>query len=165
MTTQTIHLSPEYPTKCKVCDAEILIGDPHVTEKAWKKYGDLGWSVIFDITLCMGCTRNKQQNISQESRRRIEAYIAENNPNSTDDAFEQCHITGKPLTDCHFVQGAMMVHGNQTAIIMMSDEAIEALQNQLSEETKDELDRFAEEQLGPPGAWKDLFSPTRPILM
>ncbi len=161
---KSIELSPIYPVHCNICNKQIIDEEPHVTEKAWKKYGEFGWSVIFELTLCVRCMQDKQQHISKESRERIQQYIALNQPSSPH-SNERCNFTGKAFSECEFVQGAMMVDSNRSTIVLMSDEAIEMLQDQLSTETKEELDRFAQEQLGPPGAWKDLFSPTRPVLI
>lgn len=162
-TSESIVFTPEYPISCKMCGGNIPEGAPHVSEKAWKKYGEFGWSVLFEITLCANCLEGKQRDISLDSRLRIQRFLSQVSPTETDS--DICSISGKRLSDCDFVQGAMVVNGRETSTIFISDDALEALQEQLSSETRDALDRFTDEQLGPPGAWKDLFSPTRPILI
>ncbi len=154
-------ISSEYPLPCSVCESPIFPNQQHVMEKAWKKYGEFGWNLLFDMAMCADCMSSKQSEISEESRNNIKAFMAQQNLEAEDG---MCAINGKDLSTCEFIQGAFISDGYFTNELYISDDALEDLQNILSKETKDNLDRFTEEQLGPPGAWKDLFSPTRPII-
>lgn len=155
------NISSDYPVPCSVCDTHIFPHHQHVMEKAWKKYGEFGWNLLFEMVLCADCMSSKQNEISEESRNNIKAFMTRQN---LENEAGMCAINGKDLASCEFIQGAFISDGFHTNELYISDEALEELQSILSKETKDNLDRFTEEQLGPPGAWKDLFSPTRPIL-
>ncbi|MCC5918713.1 MAG: hypothetical protein JJU02_15440 [Cryomorphaceae bacterium] len=147
--------------QCNICEKALNREDTFVSEKAWKNYGEFGFSAIFELVMCTDCLEAKQGEISRESRENLQTFMLGLAPvDST-----KCIVTGKLLVDCEYVQGAAIFNDGEVQEAFLSDEAMEQIQALLSAETLDFLDGFAEEQLGPPGAWKDLFSPTRPILM
>jgi hypothetical protein len=154
---------PENGPVCKVCECMLEEDMPFLVEKAWKKYDEFGWDVVFEMTICMECLQDKQQGISEQSRQHLTEYMQ--NIRHTRHVNGQCFITGKPLSDCNSIQGAAIFNSPLQQFFFLSDDALEEIQELLSPETREFLDGFTEEQFGPPGAWKDLFSPTRPMLM
>lgn len=62
---------------CLMCH-QPLLGSQYLIEKAIKNYPSLGTTeIIFEYAMCLPCASKMHMELSQESRSRIEAYMAE----------------------------------------------------------------------------------------
>ena len=78
------------------------------------------------------------------------------------DPLDECLLSGKHLQDMETYQVYAHCTGTQLSMnrgyYMLSDAVIEEIQELLSDKTRDELERFSDENLGVPPELKHLFN-------
>lgn len=157
---------------CKVCEHELNDGKtPYTIEKAFKRVGENEDVTLFEIAICMPCAEKQSAKMSKESR----AYLMRVMGNSsflerreqlwkndwqkhwknacifTHEEVklnEEYHIVG------HFLNGQIIPHA---VPFMIGNQFIEEIQENLSVETKEEMDKFGEQFLGPDPSIKALL--------
>ena len=165
--------------KCLICERDLLHGDTvYMIEKAIK-----GTDVIYEFGVCMPCMEEKHKMISAESAEKLKSYFEskvnlqsrarqlfhENEGFDFDRWIEKCILTGKSRAEMpeHTLYGLFY----ETEIIMgefpymISGPALLEVSELLSSKTKDELGRFADENLGVPPEFEDLFKTRTPLFI
>ena len=149
---------------CKVCDLDLTDGrTPYSIEKALKRTSEGEDLTLFELAICMNCAEKQAQKMSKESKEFIEKTmmtesfmtkrqeIWENDwnknwnrscifSNQAVKINEEYHIVG------HFIGNRVLP--NQTPFLI-GKEMIDYVQENLSEETKGEMDDFGRQFLGP----------------
>ncbi len=161
--------SGKYLDKCIICEKNLMDENTHyMIEKAIKKYpGYNTVDVIFEYAICLECAEEMRKTMSQESQQRITAYFDEHtdlfnrwldfsqkDDFNIDDWLDNCLITGSKRDELEQYQVYAQCVGNQMIYsffpFMISESAIEDMQELLSKKTRDEMDGFIDEHFGLP---------------
>ncbi len=148
-------------SNCKICNKDLMQGEPYAIQKVYKNYPDQDSAqVLFDFAMCQSCIEEARAELSLESRQRIDAFMMkglqdlqaqDENPRQRF-AQNRCTISGSRLSESQeyqvmaICQGEMMLESP----ICLSDTTLEAIQELLSEKSRDELNRFTENNFGWP---------------
>ena len=165
--------------KCLICERDLLHSNTvYMIEKAVK-----GTDVIYEFAVCMPCMEEKHKMISKESAAKIRSFFEQrvnlqqrarelydqNEGFDFDSWVSRCILTDKErkASPEHTLYGLFF----EDQIIMgefpymISGPALLEVAELLSPETKDELGRFAEENLGVPPEFEELFRTRTPLLI
>lgn len=170
-------------TDCKICGKDLQNGEtPFALEKAVKIFPEIEASEsIFEIAICHNCAGESRRSLSAQSLKDIEDFmrsdqIRENMTKCLAEAEEHegdtlryCIITGASkdtLNEYQIVaqcQGSYLLPGTEAFLI--SAAGVETIQDLLSPETKEELDRFKDEHFGLPPEFENIFNPGDLVLI
>jgi len=161
---------------CVMCEEYLCEhGTPYVIEKAFrynKKFKVR--ETLFEYAICFKCYEKVSVKLSHDSTTRLESYFRKNaklnarrddlikNKNlSVEDWMEHCAIKGTDIKDCNEYQVCCQCDGPNLLFtnlpMAISEEALMEISEQLSAETKEELDQFKDDFLGLPPELKELF--------
>ena len=143
-------------THCLECGRYLLDDDcEYVIEKAIRSYpGYTAKDVIFDYAICMSCAQEVQKGMSTESIQKLQDYFhSKMNPERVNtqrsdfvDPISKCMISDKSIDDCMEYQIFAFCKGDEIhpsmRPYMISDDILEEMQELLSPETRDELNKF-----------------------
>lgn len=164
---------------CKICERELNeSGVPYTIEKAFKRTEEGEDVTLFEVAICIPCAEKQAQKMSKESRKYLASVMGnqdffEKRQNLWDNWKEnwkskcifsdnkvkqndEYHIVG------HFQDGQLLP---QQAPFMIGQEMIEKIQENLSPETKEEMDRFGDQFLGPDPTIKALMEDSHFVLV
>ena len=145
---------------CTMCQTKFEEDTDFLVEKAIK-----GNDVIFEIAMCIPCAENMRKQMSIESMKKIEEYMAtvdlqsraehflENQSDNIKDYIGKCLVSGKSIDPDEehqiyaYCQGKEMVYSALPYAI--SSEIMEEIQELLSPETRQEMDDFMDQYLIP----------------
>ncbi|GAA4305239.1 hypothetical protein [Nibribacter koreensis] len=155
---------------CLTCDSPLRAdGTGYLVEKSIKNYQEANLlDVIFEYAMCLTCAQKLREELSVDSKTRIEAFFAQHvnlvarreallslpNPLHLDNWLSHCLVTGKPREACTEYQifaqcdGPDLVYGYLP--YMISDEALEQMQELISPHTRQILDDFMDTHFGLP---------------
>lgn len=169
---------------CTICDAHLLNDDtPYVIEKSIKQYSGFDkHDVIFEYALCLNCTEKLKNSISADSALKIQTffdknlnteerleYLTDQDTDNVDKWLETCAFTGKNRFELEEYQIIGFFHGKNTILAdtpyMIAVEVSEQINEFLSQQTKDEMDRFKDQFLGPPPELEELFKRRKILLI
>lgn len=163
---------------CKMCNKELLdSSEAYVLEKAIKKFPEIeAREVIFEYAICMGCAQESRKSLSKQSIQDIEEFLSSDEVKSNLlNAMEASLTNGASMLDYCIVTGAhideveeyqIMAHCNGkklsqgTQAFMISGKGLEIINELLSAETRDELDRLKDEHFGVPPEFDKILNPT-----
>ncbi len=169
---------------CTFCNKYLLEdGVQYLVEKAFKNYKDKDVrDVIFEYAICLECHGKLRETMSKKSLGAIERYFSgridlearrkkfdEAEDYVLDNWLRQCILSGEEVKGLDEFQiigqfdGRDMVYHHLPYAI--SGNMIEAITDILSAETKDELDDFMQDIIGPSPEFDELFSPTRTLIV
>ncbi|WP_066833642.1 hypothetical protein [Rufibacter ruber] len=162
---------------CLTCDGHLLQdGTPYLVEKAIRNYPGAGLQdVIFEYAMCLTCAQQLREELSVDSRTRIDAYFSENvnlvarreallslpDPLRLENWLSHCLITGTSLERCTEYQlfaqcdGGDLLFGYMPYVI--SGEAMEEIQELISPHTREILDNFMDTHFGLPPELRELL--------
>ncbi|MCB0739320.1 MAG: hypothetical protein KDC92_17570 [Bacteroidetes bacterium] len=162
---------------CQICGKNVLLNQTHyVIEKAFKRK-----EVIFEYAICMDCAETKRGDMSKESMENISNYMVQH-AQFQERFFElrdydydtnlwlgKCIFTNEPIDEQeeYQIQGVFVgdkMVSNQFPY-MIGTKAMEAMQELLSSETKDEMNRFKDEFFNVPPELEELFKDPKYILV
>lgn len=149
---------------CKVCHVDLTSGDiPYAVEKAYKRTSEGEDLTLFEIAICVDCAEKQSNTMSQESRDFIQKALMKREyltkrkkiwEKGWDDNWDRrCFYTDEEIKlngEYHVVgqfQGSSFLTMNPPIVI--GQKMIEYIQENLSPETKREMDDFGKEFLGP----------------
>ena len=155
--------------QCQMCEKDLYHGnEPYLIEKAFRKK-----EVIFEYAVCMPCAEKMRGEMSKHSTRAVELYMLENarfqeramdlrdKEYDTDEWLSRCLVKNEHRNEQEEYQIYGMFQGDKMIQnqfpYMMSGAALEEMQEILSPETKDEIDRFKDEFFNIPPELADLF--------
>lgn len=143
----------------------------YVVEKAFRRFPDeMGEELLFEMAVCMDCAMDMRKQLSQESRQSVQSFFLEkveerrqqNQSFSREELMNQCLLTGEPLNELQEYQIYAHCRGEHLSPMggayMLGGPVIEQIQDMLSKKTRDELQRFADENLGGPPELRKLFA-------
>lgn len=160
--------------QCLMCQKNLYNGfEPYLIEKAFRKS-----EAVFEYAICLNCAAKSREQMSKESRERVEEYMKNNMPareeimeQKTDNEEEwmgKCLISGKSKDDCEEYQIFGLFIGNHMISnefpYMIGGEVLDEIQELLSPETRDELDRFKDEFFDIPPELQELFKDSKVLL-
>lgn len=148
-------------TSCKVCKTNLLEpAKPYMIEKAFRRHSMLEKdTIMFEIAICLPCAQEMRNELSKESRQRIEAFMAEHMDqqklfDKDRPMFEECLVSGKPLTEEEEYQIYGYFLGDQLIEepkpYALSGTVVEHIAELLSDQTIDFLDDFMGKHFGIP---------------
>ena len=150
---------------CKVCEIPLLDpARPYMIEKAFKRHNMLEEdTIVFEIAICLDCAQEMRNELSEMSRKKIEAYMAErmNQARLMDpdrSMFEKCLISNIDLKE----EDEYHIYGHffgeeliETPLpYALSGKIIEEIADMLSDETQGFLDDFMGDHFGVPPAYE-----------
>ncbi|PKR81460.1 hypothetical protein CW751_05240 [Brumimicrobium salinarum] len=159
-------------TACKVCERDLTKGEiPYSIEKAYKRIDEGEDVTLFEVAICMPCAEQQSQKMSKSSR----AYLMQMmggpeffekrkelwDSNWRENWKSACLFSNEAVKvndEYHIVgqfQGGKLLPNMTPFVIGQS--YIEAIQENLSFETKEEMDRFGQQFLGPDPTLKALL--------
>ncbi|HTO37979.1 MAG TPA: hypothetical protein VL021_06110 [Brumimicrobium sp.] len=157
---------------CKVCEMDLSDGKvPYSIEKAFRRVDEERDITIFEFAICMPCAEKQAQKMSKESRAYMERMLGgsgfmekrsrlwgnnwrENWKNACLFSDEEVQMNDEYHIVGHF-QGGKIIP--QMAPFVLGNKYIETIQENLSAETKEEMDRFGKQFLGPDPTLKALL--------
>jgi len=170
---------------CVVCGKNLLEeGTHYVIEKAMKNYEGYDFSsTVFEYAMCMVCYQKMQEGMSEESMKNMQLYyqdIVEAKSNNGQimldlstfdlkDWLSKCFFKDKPVREMKEYQLIGQFNGRRmvmnTPPMAIGEEVMEDMVDLLSEKTKDEMDRFREQFLGPSPEIQELFKGRKLLLI
>jgi hypothetical protein len=155
---------------CITCEGFLLQnGVPYLVEKAVRNYPDAKvQDVIFEYAMCMDCAQQLREELSMESRTRIDAYFQQHvnlvarreallalpNPFQLDHWLSHCLVTGASRETCTEYQMYAQCDGKDLLYTympyMISSQAMEEIQELISPHTRQVLDDFMDTHFGLP---------------
>lgn len=153
--------------QCKICQKDFGEHEIYGVQKVYKNYPNQEAQVLFDFALCQTCMEEARAELSVESRLRIDQFIMgklqvlEAKGVDISESFQEetCSLSGKLLSESKEYQVVAVCRGDELleSPMVMSDDILEQIQELLSEESKDELNRFNENNFGWPPELKKIW--------
>jgi len=169
---------------CLKCGKNLLEGDvTYVVEKAMKNTNDFKFSsTVYEFAICTECHTEMQNKMSKESVENLKVYyqnkISEIGKESvaidlrTFDIkqwLSKCFFTDKSVQQMKEYQIVAQFKGKKMLLNMppmvIGEEIMEEMAGVLSQKTKDEMDGFREEFLGPPPEFEEFIYGRRLIFV
>ncbi|MBC3542042.1 hypothetical protein ACFSC6_08640 [Rufibacter sediminis] len=155
---------------CIACNCQLLQeGVNYLVEKAVRVYPQAGLrDVVFEYAMCLNCAQQLRNELSEESKRQINAYFAQRvdfvarreallslpDPLNLDNWLSHCIVHGTPRSACREYQIFAQCGGADLFYTympyMISGEAMEEIQECLSAHTRQILDDFMDTHFGLP---------------
>lgn len=165
-------LSDHKFANCSVCQADLSIPDTeYLIEKAYRRFPDNhGEELIFEVAVCFSCAAKMRGELSKESLKNIQSFFEQKgmeqrmaNPHaSPSDLLHKCLLSGKDLQQMQEYQIYAHCKSGELAApnsyYMLSDDMIEAIQELLSDHTREQLEKFSDDNIGMPPELRKLFS-------
>lgn len=158
--------------QCKVCESELMDGKtPYTIEKAYKRTPEGKDVTLFEVAICIPCAQKQSEKMSKESRSFLENVMGNQhffqkrqtmwNTNWRDDWKERCIFSDEAINtnDEYHIVGQFQngkIIPNLTPFVI-GQGMIEHIQENLSLETKEEMDNFGRQFLGPDPSLKALL--------
>ena len=170
-------------THCKVCEKELIeSGTLYGIEKVIRMYPDYATKdVIFEYAICINCQQVLDNDLSEDSKERIQEYFQEHSdfsnrvekikkgePLDLHQWLDHCVIKSTPVSQMKEYQVAAMCIGDQMLVAefpyLLSGEAMHELSMLLSNQTLGEMGGFIDKYLGPPPELRELFEQRKYVL-
>lgn len=153
---------------CMICNVHLHQVANYGIQKIYKNYPHQEKpQVLFDFALCMPCMEEARAGLSKESRENMDAFMRSKMLTLAYDGTDprerykkkQCTLSGKALEESIDYQVIAICTGDQLmeSPLYISGEILAEIQELLSQQSKDELDRFTENNLGWPPELKALI--------
>lgn len=166
--------------ECKVCHRDLSKGDiPYTIEKAFKRIDDERDITLFEIAICMPCAQEQSQKMSKESQKYMMSVLGDSSfLKKRQDLWEKdwrqnwkssCIFSDDEIhvnDEYHIVgyfQGNKIIQN--MAPFLIGQNVLEEIQENLSAETKDEMDHFGDQFLGPDPTLKALLGNHRIVFI
>ncbi len=167
----------EYFEKCLVCGADLLSGDRYYfIEKAVRRYANFSATdAIFEYAICETCAEKAREEFSLESKENLRIFFEKNlafdslvdfssgKPLDIETRLARCMITRRPIADSDEYAIAALCKGRRAAISLfpyaVSEKALEAINEELSNKTRDFLEGFKNNYLGVPPELRKILDP------
>lgn len=174
-------LENEIFRNCISCDKDLIeSNEEYLIEKAIKRFPELDTEeVVFEYAMCIECAERMRSTLSVESRQRVDSYFENRRGNIMSNLFqdyikedhsnwgEECMISGENFKNLREYQIYAHCKGDQIVpqqgVFMISGAILEELSELLSEATRDELDRFIDDNFGLPPEFADLIKSREPV--
>ncbi|MCB0486857.1 MAG: hypothetical protein KDC99_00175 [Cyclobacteriaceae bacterium] len=158
---------------CLMCNNELK-DTQYVIEKAFKKHPSHNLTeVIFEYAMCVQCATKMHMELSEESRKRIEEYMAamprgDRNFTSIEDAISHCAIKNSLVNDSTEYSIYCLCNGNEMVVgdlpYALSGEVQDEIMQLLSAKSLDILDDFIGNHFSGPPEVREILR-RRPVLI
>lgn len=154
----------EHFSNCVMCATDLMATRiPYAIEKAYKRLADGSLVTLFEMAICMPCGQKMNERMSTDSKKVMEQYFSEIHlmekrmrlaqEDWKDKWNHSCIINGERIDSAQ----EFNLIGNFVADepiqglppMAISTAVLEVLQEQLSPQTREELDDFRDTYLGP----------------
>ncbi|MGM0478373.1 MAG: hypothetical protein ACQERC_04045 [Bacteroidota bacterium] len=150
--------------ECKVCECDLSKGKvPYSIEKAYKRTEEGEDVTLFEVAICLPCAEKQAGKMSRASREYLASVMGNQSFFEKRQAMWEEGWQSTWKEKCIFSEEKVQVHDEyhivghfqgdqllpQQAPFLIGQQVIEEIQEHLSPETKDELDRFGDQFLGP----------------
>lgn len=153
--------------RCLVCDSYLLSEVDYIIEKSMVNYPSAGTTdLIWEFAICMDCMDSVMSDYSKESHQAMNEYFMDNMNLSrqhilagkqnfdVNEWLKECIITGKSQAECSQFQLCLQCTGELAVFdrtpFMISDEAMDAVTQLLSNATIDAMNKFRDKHFPPP---------------
>jgi hypothetical protein len=168
--------------ECIMCNQNLLAPpQDYLLEKAFRIYPEYKKTeVIFEYAMCLTCAHAMHNELSEESRQRIEAYFAERlQLSSRDELLKPKRASFKNWVGNCLVKGTSLKQSNEYVLYghahgrqlvydffpyALSGEAMEEISELLSEKTREVLDDFIGKHFSGPPEIAEILK-RRPVLI
>ncbi len=168
------HDNGEPFNKCISCGKPLYINDEeYFIEKAFRNFPSINArEVVFEYAICFSCTTKMRSSLSLNSRARVDEFFIKKLSQKDfekdfSDPLEFCLLSNRHKNEEQEYQIYAHCKGNEIngsqGFFMISGTILDEINELLSPETKDELDRFWDNNFGLPPELKELFKTHRPI--
>lgn len=176
-------VSGESFQSCLICHRDLVkSGSDYLIEKAVRNYPEVGHTeVIFEYAMCFECAMNMRDELSEESRFRIDQYFAENmnrearrnrlesnERNHVSRWLSHCLVKNTPVKVSREYSLYAHCRGNQMIYselpYALSGEVLDEVMQLLSNKSLDILDDFLGKHFGGPPEVREILK-RRPILV
>ncbi len=155
---------------CTVCEQDLMnLGHLYWIEKTFE-----GPEAVFECALCIKCHQKLQEDFSTESRDRLGEYLDERvDPRFRDEELRSisgrhiapwishCIATGEPASQLRDYQLLGCCAGPHLMLsffpCLISGQAVQAMQQLISEQTRNTMNNFIERYFGVPGSANSPF--------
>lgn len=152
-------------TNCIDCDRYLLDDDmTYFIEKAIRQYHKEGYrakDVLFEYAICMQCADQIKGKMSAESREAMESYMVKNSSmNDHNSENLVCIVKGESIEQYDEYQVFSLCQGNKMITpnpMAIGADALKELEDLISSETKDELNRLMGDFFNPPPELEELL--------
>lgn len=154
---------------CLMCGIDLLNDETeYFIERVFRRVPSMNIvEPLFEFAVCMDCATNMRQDLSVESKKRVEEYFMQNASlrMDTDEKLNRCLLSGKDISECS--EFSLHAHCRGTNLVesifpyAISDFAMDEIAALLSQETLDELDRFKGKYFTGPPELADFINPKR----
>ena len=135
---------------CSVCSSPFGAELPYVIEK-----GFLKGETIYEVAICLDCRGGIREELSEESRQRIESHLRERMRfrNVPEEPLSRCLLSDGPLGDEYVICGIFIGDAMSPDMppFAISGTEMEKMDHLLSKPTRERLDDFVDDVLGIPG--------------
>ena len=152
---------------CKICATEFSDSYIYGIQKVFKNYPNQKPQALFDFALCQTCMEEARSELSVESRQRIDQFMMSKMREMEETGLDislsfdsgKCSLSGKLTTDSKEYQGVAVCRGPKLleSPMVLSDDILDQIQELLSPESRQELNRFSENNFGWPPELKKMW--------
>lgn len=156
---------------CNVCDSSLENKVYSIEKNFQKNLSGIGHFVLFEMAVCEDCKREMIQHISGESLRNMKKFMnsfqqqIEDLPN--DLSLTHCSFSGEPINEMDEYRMAAVIRNHEILVspMLMGIGFMMEYEELLSQETKDFLEDFYDENTQIPPDFKKLFdnSPSKVV--
>ncbi len=143
--------------KCIECERPIQEMENYLVEKAYQKYPKLNKEItVFEFAICMDCAIRRSGEMSEHSQRVMQEYLKpyQNKAFSEGDEMK-CLVTNKSVEETNSYQvSGLFSQGKPAVFFVFSEEALEEINELISDETRDMMDGFIGNHFGVPPEWQ-----------
>lgn len=176
------HKSDQPFSNCINCQSNLLDENTeYVIEKAIRQYREYQtYDVVFEYAMCMSCAQLMRRELSRESLEQVEQFMHKSNLLKSrqtlinqndwniDHWLSHCAVSGLAMESQEEYQLFAHCRGGQLVFsampYMISGIVAEAMSELLSAKTRDELNRFVDDNFGIPPELKKPIT-DKPILL
>jgi hypothetical protein len=165
-------------SECLMCH-QSLVSIQYIVEKAIKNYPSIGTKeIIFEYAMCLTCAGKMNMELSEESRGRIEAYMADHlknrtrnrgdNPININDVLSHCIVKETEVSNSTEYSIYALCDGSEIVVnelpYALSGEVQDEIMQLLSAKSLDILDDFIGNHFTGPPEIKEILR-RRPVLI
>lgn len=179
----------DFLRQCMVCEKELIeSGSQYLIEKSFvRPLGVDLHETLFEYAICMDCALQMRQQLSKASLERMDQFMQEGmqhdprqlpeylaDPAQLEQWLSACAFSGQQVSELQEYQIMAVCQGDQMMVapdaahqrmpLLIGGPTMDKLVALLSEETKEELDRFRDLMGGVPPEWEEVFR-GRPVIV
>lgn len=167
-------------TRCRICDRDLTAPDAeYLVEKMVRNdHQEWGPQELFAFAICLPCAQDMQGQMSSSSQQALEEFserhlesLARRPGWTPQQSLEEhsCFFSGKPLQQEEAYQVTGLFRGKELQshrpVMLVGSTVIEEMQENISQATRDEMDRFTGDNFGWPPEVREALQGKRLLLI